>query len=490
VDCTQAAIAGPAAGTHRVLVRHNAFDGDPHFAAATRGPGGTWTSATGVVGVSLPSCSGFVVTGNTFRNLGAAVRQGAGTRHVLGPNTLHCDPAATGFSTANRGMGTVEPGGAGWLHVIETCDPADAAYGRMRSATLSRAAAQPAEGTYVAGHFVANAAPATHAGQTLTGWLRLTTGGGHVPGTDWAAIHAGDGSAPADLGFAKVTAFTADGTWTRDAQATHVEVEVWGAGGGGGAGAVAAPGVASSGGGGGGGGGKRRARYRAVDLPASVAVTVGAPGAAGTVQGAGGAQGGTSGFGDLLRAWGGGGGAAGGTATAGGGGGAGDNNPGNNAIGSIGGAGGGAFGAAGGGSGVGGSERLGGAGGGGAPLGGKGQTGGYAGDAGGGGGGGGGISAGGVQGLGGNTIPFNAPGVLSGGTAPGGAGAPVPDFAYGTPASIGGPGGAAASSGPGGAGAVGQTPAGGGGGGGAASTGQPPGPGAPGGAGLVLVYEW
>ena len=50
-------------------------------------------------------------------------------------------------------------------------------------------------------------------------------------------------------------------------------------------------------------------------------------------------------------------------------------------------------------------------------------------------------------------------------------------FAYGQPASMGGPGGAGSS---------GQTPAGGR-GGGATQTGQP---GGPGGGGLVIVYAW
>ena len=488
VDVSTAAIQGPNAGTHRVLVRHNEIDADPRLRAATRGAGGSWTSATGLSGVVLNGCSGFVVSDNAFRNVATAVRQvGVVTNTVTG-NTLHCDPAAVGFSVANRGIGTVEPGGAGWLHVIETCDPTSALFGRMRSATLVSAAAMPTSGTYVAGHFVAATSPSQANRQTLLGWLRLTTGANHAAGTDWSAVHGMDG---AGLSSPKATVFAANGTWTRDPAATQVEVELWGGGGGGGAGMVANAGIATSGGGGGGGAGKRRGRFRAADLPASMAVTVGDAGTRGAAAGAAGGQGGMSAFGTLLRAHGGGGGAAGNTTAAGGGGGAGDNNPGSTATGAAGGAAGGSFGASGGNGGAAGaSERVGGGGGGGGGLGGVGGAGGYGLEAGGGGGAGGGISAGGVAFAGGATSIFNAAGNNAGGTVPGGAAAALPALAFGTPGSMGGPGGAASAVGPGGAGANGQAPGGGGGGGGAALTGQATGLGGLGGAGLVVVYEW
>ncbi|MCC6717375.1 MAG: right-handed parallel beta-helix repeat-containing protein [Acetobacteraceae bacterium] len=488
VDVATAAIAGPPNGAHRVLVRGNEIDGDPRLRAASRGAGGTWASATGLVGVLLSGCSGFVVSGNAFRNLATAVRQVGAVRNVVTANTLHGDPVAVGFSVANRGIGTMEPGGAGWLHVVETSDPGDAQYGRIKSAVVTSAAAMPTTGSYVTGHFVANTAPATANRQTLMGWLRLTTGSGHVAGTDWSAVYGADGGV---LSAPKVTVFTATGAWVKDPAAAQVEVEVWGGGGAGGNGAVANAGTAISGGGGGGGGGKRRARFRAADLPGSVSVVVGAPGARGAGNGAAGGQGGASSFGTYLRAWGGGGGAGGSTTAAAGGGGAGDNSPGNNASGATAGTGGGSFGAAGGGGGAaGGSERVGGGGGAGCAAGGAGQLGGYAAEAGGGGGAGGGISAGNASFAGGGTPLFNIGGTNAGGSAPGGAGTAPGAFAYGQPASMGGPGGAASTSAPGGAGAAGQTPAGGGGGGGAAQTGQPGGLAGPGGGGLVIVYEW
>ena len=97
--------------------------------------------------------------------------------------------------------------------------------------------------------------------------------------------------------------FTASGTWTKptDISADYiVTVEAWGAGGGGGC----DRGNTSSTGGGGGGGGYTILRFRLGDLPATVAVGVGAGGSGGGAGGSGGA-GSNSTFGALVTAYGG-----------------------------------------------------------------------------------------------------------------------------------------------------------------------------------------
>jgi hypothetical protein len=50
-------------------------------------------------------------------------------------------------------------------------------------------AAMPTEGTYQAGDFVWNSAPAIAAGKVLLGWARLTTGVAHVALTDWSPCY-------------------------------------------------------------------------------------------------------------------------------------------------------------------------------------------------------------------------------------------------------------------------------------------------------------
>ena len=121
--------------------------------------------------------------------------------------------------------------------------------------------------------------------------------------------------------------FTADGTWTKPAGASWVQVTCVGGGGGGGSGRGGAADTNRGGGGSGGAGATAQAIYRASDLAATVAVTIdggGAGGAAKVAAGDGnpGIQAGGSSFGSLLGANGGDPG-LGGTAAAGGAGGSG-----------------------------------------------------------------------------------------------------------------------------------------------------------------------
>lgn len=56
-------------------------------------------------------------------------------------------------------------------------------------ATVSYASVMPTAGTYTRGSVVYNSTPDVVSGKILLGWSRLTTGSGHVVGTDWSPIY-------------------------------------------------------------------------------------------------------------------------------------------------------------------------------------------------------------------------------------------------------------------------------------------------------------
>lgn len=92
-----------------------------------------------------------------------------------------------------------------------------------------------------------------------------------------------------------IQTFSSSGTWTKPSGATVVKVQLWGGGGGGGSVLGDFSVAAGNGGSGGGGGGYNERLYRAADLPATVAVAVGAGGTSN--NGSRSNSGGTSSFG-------------------------------------------------------------------------------------------------------------------------------------------------------------------------------------------------
>ncbi len=188
-----------AGGTaQRMMIRGNEFDADPRFASPNRGPHGTWTTLSGAGDVpegALVGASGMVFIGNSFRNLAQPVVNNVPYASVARANLIYGRPSATGASTANAGVGVLPVDSPEFGYLIEDSDPASSTYGQMLSATAASAAAQPASGTYVAGHIVYNAAASGSGGAAVIGWLRLTTGSSNAAGVDWVPIASAAGVA-------------------------------------------------------------------------------------------------------------------------------------------------------------------------------------------------------------------------------------------------------------------------------------------------------
>lgn len=123
-------------------------------------------------------------------------------------------------------------------------------------------------------------------------------------GADMSELESG-GSATR-FGIVAATEFTADGTWTKNADTVFVDVEVIGGGAGGEAGRSADRAEERcEGGGGGSAGSVLVGRFRAMDLPSMATIIVGLGGRAGDPSDTDGGFGGESWFGDILRAMGG-----------------------------------------------------------------------------------------------------------------------------------------------------------------------------------------
>ena len=104
-------------------------------------------------------------------------------------NVIESQPIAENvWNAANRGVAICQPGGMCYpelIHHIVNCQPSHADYGKMITQPRLSATAMITTGTYVAGHVVECNMSGV---KTVSRWKRLTTGTGHVMGTDWAAF--------------------------------------------------------------------------------------------------------------------------------------------------------------------------------------------------------------------------------------------------------------------------------------------------------------
>lgn len=194
-DCRTCGIAwlGSATVRHQdIVIENNVIDCDPYFLHANRGANGTWLAATSPEALSLQYVGGVVVRGNKIRNAALAINQaGASTFQLLLDNLIFGDAAVTGFSTTNKGIGTIPGignGGQWWLQ-YEDSDPTSATYKQSLGGNAKNFSALPASGKWLASTFVGSrvntVAGAGGSQYVVVGWSRKTTGSAHVLNTDW-----------------------------------------------------------------------------------------------------------------------------------------------------------------------------------------------------------------------------------------------------------------------------------------------------------------
>jgi hypothetical protein len=169
-----------------VEIENNDIDCDPLFESTGRNGDATgWTSASaGPCAIRGSGITGLGIRRNKFANCSEILRSIYSGEWDVEDNIVVCNPAATGFSTSNDGVGDIPVNGPGYTCQILNCDPADADYGEAIAGMKRAASAMPTGGKYVAGHFVRN----TNMAVAVYGWLRLTTNSFHNSGTDWKTV--------------------------------------------------------------------------------------------------------------------------------------------------------------------------------------------------------------------------------------------------------------------------------------------------------------
>ncbi|HWX48113.1 MAG TPA: hypothetical protein VNZ61_08675 [Roseomonas sp.] len=187
------------------------FDVDPLRTSTQRRlvdgkPDGSWLSGGAPYAIDTPFIGGIHTNFCTFRNCAKPINETGvpAGMNVHRGDILQCDPAAVGFSAANKGIGNCPAPGDAWWYEIYGCDPREADFGLLRNQcfreiALGTSALSDIFGTakYVKGMRV-RVTDAAVSPEGLAGDLiRLTTGTGHTTGSaagDWAQLHHNWGS--------------------------------------------------------------------------------------------------------------------------------------------------------------------------------------------------------------------------------------------------------------------------------------------------------
>lgn len=190
-DCTGRLITINGSTQRRtdLVISNNYLNGDYYRESSNSNTDGTYDNQnTTPTAIDMGGNGGAVVYGNVIQNVArvhSSVAFGDNKWHY---NTLICDPAALGASASNKGIGNIPNPNDDFKFVIVECDTTSATFGQLKNVCIERANSQPSTGTYVQNHIVKNGNIVLSAGKTTYGWVRLTTGTGHVAGTDWTPM--------------------------------------------------------------------------------------------------------------------------------------------------------------------------------------------------------------------------------------------------------------------------------------------------------------
>lgn len=191
VDCPGSGLLctalGSGTGAKQLIIQNNTFDLDPYFRAASHNANNTFSTAFGVLGIQVSNTIGWMAGGNVFKNCGTTgLADDVLTESA--PNIVYADFAGAGNNASNKGVRNLPPAAYNIIVPIDG-DPTSSTFGQIANTVQMRSAAIPAAGRYVAGHRVlkdaAVVAGAASSQYVITGWVRATTGSGHVLNTDW-----------------------------------------------------------------------------------------------------------------------------------------------------------------------------------------------------------------------------------------------------------------------------------------------------------------
>ena len=198
-DCSNVGIQFSMAqvGSVDLLVSNNLINCDPYRINQYSNINGAYVSTGGSLGIQTFNARGYTIRENKFKNCSIPVANISTGGANIENNTIYCLPVSPYAPTNNKGVGEFLFGaGQGdgnengtWLYVIEDSDPTSSTYLDFISKPYTTYHMQPFDTThwYPKGWFVKNNNPTLDAnGMTISGWIRLTTGTGHVAGVDWS----------------------------------------------------------------------------------------------------------------------------------------------------------------------------------------------------------------------------------------------------------------------------------------------------------------